>query len=515
MSGERLEQVENKSEVPRLRVYLLQGYQLEWAGGSTEQEAAWHRRTSARALFVLLVCAPNRQASRGHLASILWPESDEEKARESLRSALKCLREVLRSGQSEDLLEARGDLLTLKGQEELWIDIDAISDLARQARNISAPHEALPLWEQARALLCRELLSEERTSEWSQYHWIKARRQELRASRRAMVRALSDFSIQSGQQGQAEELLHQHVIRFPTDQDALYRLLKLLIQAESFEEAWMYYERCRIALADLGKEPAEHVKALAQACRSRPQKMLAVWKSEQRQQRERDTTNLAEMVKGRVIQDTRQQIVGLTSEEVAALPDLLGLREDLMDETRRNLLRKLIALVGMSINTPKGFVDAASWVISTNQVISKKGENDLDLDLVDSYVETLRVLLAKGEAQYVMHASQNLYSKLLQEYPSSKDVRLAETQIRLGMLVGASQEYALPWYQRATAVMQTYNHIEAHIIYKFSENSSLRHEYVRLLAKRGRQQRVLWQFDACKKACEDGLSFLKELDDYS
>lgn len=222
-----------------------------------------------------------------------------------------------------------------------------------------------------------------------------------------------------------------------------------------------------------------------------------------------------DLVSRKTARNKQLQIVRLADEELAALVDLLGLREDLMDEPRRSILNKLLALMGMSINAPREIVDAASWVISTNQAIPKRAENGPDLDLIDSYVEALRALLAKGEAQYVMHASQNLYSKLLQVYPFPKDIRLAETQLCLGMLIGASQEYALPWYQRATAVMQTYNHIEEHIIHIFGENGVLHHEYVRLLAKRGRQQRVLWQFDACKKACEDGLSLLKKLDDYS
>src|SRR2546430_6615412 len=48
-------------------------------------EDLWKSRTSARTLFKLLLCAPDRQASRSQLAGILWPETDEDKARESLR----------------------------------------------------------------------------------------------------------------------------------------------------------------------------------------------------------------------------------------------------------------------------------------------------------------------------------------------------------------------------------------------------------------------------------------------
>ncbi len=38
--------------------------------------------------------------------------------------------------------------------------------------------------------------------------------------------------------------------------------------------------------------------------------------------------------------------------------------------------------------------------------------------------------------------------QLLQEPPYAKDTRLAETQLRFGIMFGASQEFVFPWYQR-------------------------------------------------------------------
>ena len=77
-------------------------------------EDLWKSRTSARTLFKLLLCAPGRQASRSQLAGILWPETDEDKARESLRSASKVLRKVLRTASGEELLEQRNQNTILK-----------------------------------------------------------------------------------------------------------------------------------------------------------------------------------------------------------------------------------------------------------------------------------------------------------------------------------------------------------------------------------------------------------------
>ncbi len=94
------------------------------------------------------------------------------------------------------------------------------------------------------------------------------RQQALRASRRRMIRSLTDLSIQHGQQAQAEAILQEHVIRFPGDQDALFHLVKLLITDERIAEAREYYQRCKVALASSGKEPAEHLKALEEHFRT-------------------------------------------------------------------------------------------------------------------------------------------------------------------------------------------------------------------------------------------------------
>src|SRR5258708_4339625 len=53
------------------------------------------------------------------------------------------------------------------------------------------------------------------------HRWIKLRQQALRMARGRMVRHLADLYLQRGQVSLAEEVLEQHIIRFPTDQDAL------------------------------------------------------------------------------------------------------------------------------------------------------------------------------------------------------------------------------------------------------------------------------------------------------
>ena len=131
-----------------LRVYTFGAFHLDWQVPPFTTEDLWKSRTSARTLFKLLLCAPGRQASRSQLAGILWPETDEDKARESLRSASKVLRKVLQTASGEELLEQRNQhtILKLAEQSRLWVDADAFEDLISQAGRATTPDEALALW---------------------------------------------------------------------------------------------------------------------------------------------------------------------------------------------------------------------------------------------------------------------------------------------------------------------------------------------------------------------------------
>jgi DNA-binding SARP family transcriptional activator len=250
-------------QAPLLRVYTFGAFHLDWQVPPLSTEDLWKSRTSARTLLKLLLCAPGRQASRSQLAGILWPETDEDKARESLRSASKVLRKVLHTASGEELLEQRNQstILKLAEQSRLWVDADAFEDLISQAGRATTPDEALALWQQAKALLRGEFLADDQGSEWMRHRWIKQRQQALRMARGRMVRHLADLYLQHGQVSLAEEVLEQHIIRFPTDQDALYRLLLLLERQGCIEEACVLYQRANHLLGAIGKQPAAHVRA--------------------------------------------------------------------------------------------------------------------------------------------------------------------------------------------------------------------------------------------------------------
>jgi two-component SAPR family response regulator len=69
-----------QNKQPLVHVFLLGGLRLDWQVPPAEESEAWQSRTSARDLFLLLLCMPGRQATRSQLAGTLWPETEERKA---------------------------------------------------------------------------------------------------------------------------------------------------------------------------------------------------------------------------------------------------------------------------------------------------------------------------------------------------------------------------------------------------------------------------------------------------
>jgi DNA-binding XRE family transcriptional regulator len=170
------------------------------------------------------------------------------------------------------------------------------------------------------------------------------------------------------------------------------------------------------------------------------------------------------------------------------------------DESKRETLRKLLTLIGVST------VTIGSEIFSKTSTATT-----LDLEVIENHADALSRLIANGEARYVVQQSKRLYDILAQQHPG--DSHTATTQFKIGMLLASAQEYTLPWYQRNYSVIHTYNMLESDVLPKCVLNASLLH--LKLIAKRGRYRRVLWQFDDGVNECEAALLQLEPGEDFS
>jgi hypothetical protein len=144
-----------------------------------------------------------------------------------------------------------GDGYRLAPYPLIWLDVDALAWHVEQACRLERfGEDALPFWERAYELARRgEYLSEEPYSDWAE-----PRRAEVRGALRQSVHALTHAYLrQPGGQGQAERLLRNYLIRFPTDEGALRWFLELLCGQERFHDLAEWFERSWRAVEEEGR----------------------------------------------------------------------------------------------------------------------------------------------------------------------------------------------------------------------------------------------------------------------
>jgi DNA-binding SARP family transcriptional activator len=106
-----------------VRLFLFGGFRLENAGG----EVLSISLRKAEALLAYLAMAPGKTASREKLAALLWGESDQQRARQSLRQALFAL--------TREFAQAEVSVLRMESQmvsldpAAIWVDIAEFQNL--------------------------------------------------------------------------------------------------------------------------------------------------------------------------------------------------------------------------------------------------------------------------------------------------------------------------------------------------------------------------------------------------
>ena len=228
----------------------------------------WSNRGPAMALLKVLLCRTNRRASRDELIEAIWPAPGAINAAHALESAASILRRhILRTGEMASMLltlRSGGETIyKLAGQQRLWVDADALLTLASQAlRTEFLGQDPLPLLEQALALARGEFLEDDRYAAWAQ-----PRRHTIKGVRQRVLFQLVDRYIGDELVGLAEELLYAALEEDPTDEDALCRLMALLVEQERRQEALQLYQYAEDVLREERAEPAVYTRELARRIR--------------------------------------------------------------------------------------------------------------------------------------------------------------------------------------------------------------------------------------------------------
>src|ERR1700734_1678586 len=99
---------------PSLLISVLGGLDLTFAGQKVRL-----RNRKARALLAYLALSESRLESRERLAGLLWPDTDEYKARASLRQVVLDIREGLAPWGCNPVLARRVEIELYEGSIEL------------------------------------------------------------------------------------------------------------------------------------------------------------------------------------------------------------------------------------------------------------------------------------------------------------------------------------------------------------------------------------------------------------
>lgn len=211
--------------------------------------------TQPRRLALLLYLAlaePTGFHSRDRLMALLWPDSDDESARHSLRNALHTLRGSLGK-----------DALLRRGEGFVGLNFEAVRCDALELRRLAAEGQL----EAAIALWRGELAPAFHVSGVAEFEqWLDTRRTDARQLVRAVAWRQAD---QCAGQGPAELEAVRTALRLdPAHEAGARRLMALLAGAGDRGGALHVYEQLVRQLADdLDAEPAAETRALMEQCR--------------------------------------------------------------------------------------------------------------------------------------------------------------------------------------------------------------------------------------------------------
>jgi DNA-binding SARP family transcriptional activator len=237
-----------------LRVQLLGRFAVS-AGGKAVDEAEWRLR-KAKSLIKLLALAPDHRLHRAQVIDLLWPDLDSDAAHNNFRKALHVARRALdpRPEATSQHLQLRDEQLLLISPGELWIDVEAWSEAARQARRAGdvASHRA------AVDIYSGDLLPEDRFEEW-----VMARRDELREEFLALLVNLALLYEGGGELFSAIECFRRVVAVEPTREEAHAGLMRAYAESGRRHQAIRQYERLSEALRrELSVEPEASTQLL-------------------------------------------------------------------------------------------------------------------------------------------------------------------------------------------------------------------------------------------------------------
>jgi predicted ATPase/DNA-binding SARP family transcriptional activator len=258
--------------MPRLALYLLGPPRIERDG-----EPVTIRRRKATALLAYLAVTGECH-TRDALATLCWPESDQSRARASLRAALASLKSALGEGWADGKrpLDVDRETASLNPDAEVWLDVSEFQDLLAECRTHGHPLDQVcaaclsPLAEAGELyrdgfMIGFTLPDSPAFDEW-QFFQSEGLREDLAGALERLVRGHSDL----GEYEPAIPYARRWVALDPLHEPAHRCLMRLYAWSGQHAAALRQYGECeRLLQEELGVPPDEETTQLFQAIKEK------------------------------------------------------------------------------------------------------------------------------------------------------------------------------------------------------------------------------------------------------
>ncbi|MCE7982922.1 MAG: hypothetical protein DYG89_17195 [Caldilinea sp. CFX5] len=226
-----------------------------------------------KALALLIYLAVTRQPhSRDALATLFWPEKDQQGARANLRRTLYDLSQLL----DAQLLAITPETVTLSPTAPLWVDVEcfqrALADhLPTTLLTAGVPADALPALVEAADYYSDDFLAGFTLPDAPGFDdWQFFQREALRGAFARLLQQVIATYVAQAKFDEAVRYARRWLLLDPLEEAAHRQLMQLYAQAGQQAAAVRQYDECvRILAAELDVPPAAETVALYEAIRTR------------------------------------------------------------------------------------------------------------------------------------------------------------------------------------------------------------------------------------------------------
>ena len=251
------EELERTPTRPSLTTHVhVLGPTLLGVGGAPGPDAPLIRRKMVRELLLILV--HRGRIRRDEIAALMWPDKDENAARNNLRATLNHLRALLEHGADSEgppwHVRSDGESLELFASDRLVVDAVAFNEAVRSARRADAerrPADALAHCRDAVGLYRGPYLDDALDQDWAFNHRLTLHLDHVEMCTRA-----SELLDSHSEVGEAVALARLAVDAEPLSERAHRALVRALFGSEDRAGARRAHERCVAVLEADGLTPS-------------------------------------------------------------------------------------------------------------------------------------------------------------------------------------------------------------------------------------------------------------------